>query len=485
MPAARESPRSESAHPPLYVDLEGALVKSNLLIECLLDSLRRPEFWWQLPSWLSRGYSYFKSQLARHATLDPALVPYNSELLAYLRSEHRRGRRVVLVSGLNRRLAEPIAAHLGCFDHVIAPDERRGMRSNAKVETITAHLAGKSFSYAGGHSSDLPIWRFAARGVIVNAPRLAAVVARTTPIEAILSERASTPWTLLKSLRPHQWVKNLLVFVPLIASGQFHDAGGWALSLLAFAAFCMTASAIYIINDLADLTADRQHPRKRTRPFASGDVSAGTGLILASALMLLGISSSVAAGALAFVLVYAFASLAYSMYLKKRPLVDVFGLSSLYIIRLLAGGEVSGHPVSHWLFGFAFFLFLSLALIKRVAELQESAVEAGKRVSRRGYYASDTLMLALMGVSSTFTSSLVLALYLQSAAQAVYASPTLLWPVVPLLLFWQCRLWLSTHRGYMLDDPIVYSAHDWVSWLVAAAVGVLIVLAHQSGLGFR
>jgi 4-hydroxybenzoate polyprenyltransferase len=451
-------------------------------MESFLASASRFDTWYRLPLWLLRGKAYLRGQLYEHASLDPALLPYNTRLLEYLAGERARGRRLVLVAEADRRLAEAVAAHLGCFETVIAPANGKPLRGAGKLEAINAYLGGAPFAYAGNQHRDLPVWRAAAGGVLVNAsPRLAAAAGRVTTVEATFEDREPRLAGLIKALRPHQWVKNLLVFVPLVASGELLDFRGWAAALLAFAAFCATASAIYIVNDLTDLAADRLHPRKRRRPFASGAASARVGLLLAAGLLAIGFALSNLAGALTLVLVYALTSIAYSFYLKQRPLIDVFCLSLLYIIRLATGGEVSGHRVSPWLLGFLFFMFLGLALMKRVAELSENE-PSGQRIARRGYWASDTLMLSLMGVSSAFTSCLVLALYLQSAAHDIYASPALLLPMVPLLLFWQCRLWLSTHRGYMLDDPIVYSVRDWVSWLVAGAIAILIVLAHQPGL---
>lgn len=476
-----EPTRIDSLQPPLYVDLDGCLLKTDLLIESFLVAARSFDTWYRLPSWLLRGKAHLKARLGERAELNPELLPYNMELVDYLKTERARGRRLVLATASNRRLAEAVAAHLGCFDAVIASDEENNLRGDHKLKAIKAHLTGNEFSYAGNDRTDLPIWRDAQRAIIVNAPRrVAAAARRTTDVELVIEDRAPLVRNLFKALRPHQWLKNLLVFVPLLASGAFTDITGWVSTVLAFAAFCATASGIYVLNDLTDLAADRQHPRKRKRPFASGAVPASIGLMMGIASLAIGLSLAAVAGAVGLVVVYALTSLGYSLYLKEQPLIDVFTLSFLYNIRMFVGGVVSDHHVSPWLLGFGFFLFLGLALIKRVAELQARAVGTAKQVPGRGYYPGDTSILGLMGVAATFTSSVVLAFYLQNdVAQTVYANPLLLWPIVPLLLFWQCRLWLSTQRGYMLDDPIVYSARDWVSWLVGAIMAMLVILAHQ------
>jgi 4-hydroxybenzoate polyprenyltransferase len=435
-----------------------------------------------------RGKAHLKAQLARRTKLDPSLLPYNATLVDYVRTERDRGRRVVLATAADRQLAEAVAAHLGCFDAVIASDEKSNLRGNRKLDAINAHEGGGAFAYAGNDRTDLAIWRAAQQAIIVNAPRrVAGRARRIADVELVIEDRAPLLKNLVKALRPHQWIKNLLVFIPLFAAGAFLDVNGWINALLGFAAFCATASGIYVLNDLIDLAADRQHPRKRNRPFASGAAPASTGLLLGLGMLVAGIALAAVTGigAVAMIATYAVISLSYSLYLKEQPLIDVFVLSLLYNMRLFVGGEVSHYRISLWLLGFAFFLFLGLALIKRVAELSASDLASSQQIPSRGYYPGDTSMLGLMGVAASFTSSIVLALYLQDrAAQAVYANPALLWPIVPLLLFWQCRLWLSTQRGYMLDDPIVYSARDWVSWLVVAVIAVLVLLAHQPRLIF-
>jgi len=283
---------------------------------------------------------------------------------------------------------------------------------------------------------------------------------------------------LIRALRPHQWVKNLLTVVPLISSGQLADATGWLRTLESFAAFSAIASAIYVVNDISDLAADRAHPRKRLRPFASGAVPIAYGVAMVPVLVAVAATLGWWSGAFAAVACYAIVAVMYTVHLKERPLVDVFVLATLYTIRLFGGGEASGHPVSLWLLGFSGFVFLSLALVKRVSELIRLAARQMTHAARRGYFVEDIVILEVMGCAATFASALVLSLYVQSdIASLTYARPTMLWGMVPLLLFWQCRIWLSTARGYMHDDPIVYAARDWVSWVVAVSLGVVVLLA--------
>jgi 4-hydroxybenzoate polyprenyltransferase len=282
---------------------------------------------------------------------------------------------------------------------------------------------------------------------------------------------------LIRALRPHQWVKNLLVFVPIVTARAVGDVHGWFEALLMFAAFSATASGIYLLNDLCDLAADRQHPKKCARPFASGALPLQIGLVAAPLLVIVGAGIAAAAGTLPVLVFYAAMSVAYSFYFKAQPLVDVFLLAGLYTVRVIGGGVATGYHVSLWLLAFSSFLFLGLALVKRVAELQELAKREERKVAGRGYRAGDAPILLAMGVGASFITSLVLTLYVQ--AELIPGGdrrPTLAWAIVPLMLFWQCRIWLATARGRMHHDPIVFAARDWVSWLVAgASFGVLLL----------
>ena len=298
-------------------------------------------------------------------------------------------------------------------------------------------------------------------------------------VEIELKDQPSLVHSVLHALRPHQWTKNLLVFVPMLAAHDLDNFATWLAACSIFVAFCATASGAYIFNDLTDLADDRRHPQKRLRPLASGALPAKTGIGLAGLLIVLGFAISATVGALPVIMTYAVVSVSYSLALKKFPLVDVFTLSALYTLRLLAGGLATGHPVSVWLLGFSGFLFLSLALLKRTREIMTATpAQNNDTASRRGYRASDLTILQMLGSASAFASSVVLALFVGStAASAQYQSPALLWPIVPLILFWLCRLWLLTVRGSTHDDPLIYVARDWVSWILAGAALTLYTAA--------
>ncbi len=439
------------AQRPLVVDLDGTLVRTDTALECLLALLKRPLLLWRALLALRHGKARLKQSLAEAARLDAAALPYNQDVVEYLREQQAAGRVLVLATGSDRSIAEAVAQHL---DLVAAPS-----------------------SYRGRGRADLAVWCEAETGICVNARRgVARAAAQATMVERSFASQTDRFVPLLQAIRPHQWSKNLLVFVPLVGARAIDDVAGWAEALVMFVAFCCAASSIYLINDVCDLSADRRHPRKSRRPLASGALPLHLGLAAAPLLLLAGLALGAAVGALPVLLLYAALSCVYSLWLKSLPLVDVFVLAGLYGIRLLAGGIATGYHVSLWLLAFSSFLFLGLAIVKRVAELMILPAGGQHQASGRGYRAEDLPILQLMGVASSFVASLVLALYVQNElALPGTRESTLSWAIVPLVLFWECRIWLAPAGGKMDDDPIVFAARDWVSWAVAAGcLGVLL-----------
>ncbi|WP_325680981.1 UbiA family prenyltransferase [Rhodopila sp.] len=470
----------DMASMPLCVDLDGTLIRTDLLLESFVAVMAaRPWLLLLVPLWLLRGKAFLKSRLADRFELHPALLPYDQRVLDYVAAQKAQGRTVALVTAANQRLARQVADHLGLFDIVMASDARHNLGGRNKAAALVERFG--AFEYIGNGRTDLAVWRNAARVTVANPSRgLRPGTLRRHLSRApdLLFPRPDRAWKgLAKALRPHQWSKNLLVFVPIITANQLGNLPAWGHAALAFASFCATASAIYIINDLTDLAADRAHPRKRRRPFASGAIPLSLPVLaLGPVLLILGLAGAAISGVALALGLYAAASLTYSLWLKKLPLVDVFTLAFLYVSRMIVGGLATGFVLSLWLLGFSAFLFLALAMVKRVAELQ--ATEAKGSVKRRGYHTQDAPMLTTMGVASSFAASVLLTLYVQSDEVAArYSAPYVLWLLVPLILFWQLRLWLSTSRGYMHDDPIVYSGRDWVSWLVSACAVVLMAVA--------
>jgi 4-hydroxybenzoate polyprenyltransferase len=468
---------------PLCVDMDGTLLRTDTLLEALVAILASSQVFTALPRLLVGSRAALKQRVGELHTLNPALLPYNQELLAYLRQQKAAGRTLVLATAADIGVAQAVANHVGLFDEVIASDGTRNLKGEAKAEALVERFGPGGFVYAGNDGADAAPWAAAAQIVIVDAPRNVAAQAREAcVVEAEFRTRPPLLRAGLRAMRPHQWAKNMLVLVPLATAHAYGDPSAWLAALCMLAAFCATASGIYLFNDLADLAADRRHPRKCRRPLASGDLPLAAGAALGLALIGAGLVLSSLIGALPIILVYAAASIAYSFSLKEFPLVDVFMLAGLYTIRVVGGGAATGHLVSIWLLAFSAFLFLGLALIKRTEEMMAVARTPGRTAGRRGYIPLDVPLLQSLGSASAFSSSIVLSMFVGSnAAAAVYGSPELLWAVVPLLLFWQCRMWLSTTRGYMHDDPIVYATKDWVSWLIGAAV-ILVLVAAKFGI---
>jgi 4-hydroxybenzoate polyprenyltransferase len=479
LPAVPVAIENVSAKPPLCVDLDGTLVRADTLLEqVLVLLLSAPWRVFKLLRWVFSGKAHFKSQVGCYAALDPSLLPYDERVLGFLRQEKNRGRMIVLVTAADRRIAEVIANHLGLFNRVLASDGFTNLKGSAKAEVLKSEF-GSNFTYMGNDYADLAVWAVADTAVVANAPRsLVERVRRINNVELVFPPASQQSSTLIKAVRPHQWSKNLLLFVPIITANAFFDTRAWLAAAIAFLAFCAMASSVYILNDLTDLAADRRHPRKRQRPLASGALSIPAALALVIAMVACSAALSWSSGLFPLILIYAGISLLYTLKFKELLLVDVFTLAFLYSIRLFGGGHVTGYTISLWLLGFSTFLFLALAVMKRVSELISAHASGRHRLARRAYRAEDLVFLQVMGIASSFSATVLLALYVQSSEVTIrYQQPAILWAFVPLALFWQCRLWLSTTRGSMHDDPIVYAAQDWVSWLISAAVALVIIIA--------
>lgn len=461
----------------LVVDLDGSLIRTDTTLECVLALLRRPFHLCRALLALRYGRARFKQELAIAARLDAARLPYNHELLSYLREQQALERPLVLATGADRRIADAVAQHLDLFDTVLASDGQSSLTGRTKLAAIREHLGSNPFTYIGNSAKDIAVWSESMSAVCVNSrPAVARAAARVTRVERSFAAPACLP-LLLRALRPHQWTKNLLVFVPIVTARAVGDMAAWADALVMFVAFCLAASGIYLLNDLCDIAADRLHPSKSRRPFASGILPLQVGILATPLLLFMAFAVGWTIHAFPVLLCYAALSIAYSLWLKAQPLIDVFLLAALYGLRLLAGGIVTGYEVSLWLLAFSSFLFLGLAMVKRVAELR--AIPPGQvgRAIGRGYRAEDLPIIQLMGVASSFVASLVLALYVQNELpSAIDRRPTLAWIIVPLVLFWECRIWLATARGEMNDDPVVFAARDWMSWGIALCCFSILLL---------
>jgi 4-hydroxybenzoate polyprenyltransferase len=485
-----------AALPVLCVDLDGTLVKSDTLHDSALALARhRPAALFKLPIWLLQGKAALKRQLAATIQLDVAHLPYNRDLLHYLEQQHTAGRSIYLATAADADTAHRVAAHLGLFAGVLASDGHLNLAGKNKLQAFRSEF-GDNFSYIGNALPDLSLLESCKEPMVANptpALRTALRKARVTPVRTF-DERVSPFKAWLKAIRLHQWAKNILIFLPLLL------AHAWAPGLvvgaaLAFLGFGLCASATYIVNDLLDLEADRQHPRKRRRPFASGDLSAISGVtvaiffLAASLVLALMIPRVVSALSPSFSLIqphrfllwlgtYLVTTLAYSLRLKRAVLVDVIVLSGLYTIRIIAGSAATGVAISTWLAGFSIFFFLSLAFVKRFAELENLRERGGVSAGGRGYHVADIEQLRSFGSASGYASVVVLTLYISNLdAAQLYRHTNRLWLLVPVLLLWISNLWLKASRGELDEDPVVYAITDRRSLLMGLLVVLIVFFA--------
>lgn len=472
---------SAPASRPLCVDLDGTLIHSDLLLESFMLLLKRnPLYLLLLPFWLLQGKAALKAEIARRVELDAAALPYNREFLLWLQAQHESGREVWLCTASNRRLAERVSAHLGMFAGVLASSDEYNLSGRNKAQALVEKFGAKNFDYCANHAVDLAIWRVSQGAVVVNGnDSLVQAAASVTRIEAVFPKRSGLLRPLLKALRLHQWAKNVLVFVPLFAAHRWGDTALLQDAVLAFFAFGLCASSVYLLNDMLDLEADRYHPRKRERPFASGDLSLIAGFVLVP-LLLLGtvwLASGLPQMFWLVLAAYYALTVAYSFGLKSLVLVDTITLAGLYTVRIIAGGVAVNVPLSFWLLLLAVFLFLSLALVKRYAELDAMQRQGKLKAAGRGYHVEDLPILHSLGTASGYLCVLVLALYINSPmVTSLYGNPHAIWFLCVLLLYWVSRVWLIAHRGQMHDDPVVFALRDRVSQVVAV-LAVLTVLA--------
>ena len=470
---------------PLVVDLDGTLVKTNMLFESANNIVvRHPlRFIYSLFG-IRKGISYFKSQLADTCHIAVTKIPYNDNVLIFLDQQKALGREIILATASHLSLAEAVAKHLGLFNGIMATEGEVNLKSDAKRDLLVERFGEKGFDYIGNSYADLPVWKSAHSSYVVSSSQ--ALIDRVRSIgnlAAVFScERAPFVHELLKAIRPHQWVKNILIFIPLLAAHYFGNLNSIIQSFIAFIVFCLAASSVYLLNDLIDVAEDRYHYRKRYRPFASGNLSLLLGWVLWPIFFILSCTIAIftLSGFFCVVLAaYFVLTMAYSLWFKQIAIMDVVILAGLYTLRILAGAAAIGAPISFWLLAFSTFNFLSLAFIKRFCELK-SARQSGvdEPLRGRGYVHHDLEIVASMGVGAGYLAVLVLALYIQDAHTIkLYHSPQFIWVACPLLLYWFSRAWLIADRGQMQDDPIVFAIKDRVSWLVGACFIVIFGLA--------
>lgn len=498
-PAEREEPasRPSSSEPadeersrarPLYVDLDGTLVATDLLWEALRTLVREhPITIFRAPFWLAAGRARLKREWAERVSIPVADLPYRPEVVAYVEAARDAGRLVVLASASPEPWVRAVADHMALFDDVLATAGDVNLKATVKRDAIAGHLGrigrGSDFEYVGDAQADFEIWRAAGAATLAGGGDRIEARLRDAGLPV---QRLGPPTTaaarmraFVRALRPHQWVKNALLLLPLLLAHRIADIDRLAAVAIAIATFCGVASGTYLLNDVMDVAADRRHASKRRRPFASGSLPLALGFALGPVLIVaaLGVSWAVLPGACTAMLAgYAALTLAYTFVFKEKLLLDVMILAGLYTHRILAGGVVADVAVSPWLLAFSSFFFLSLALAKRYVELAAAAGLDQALSNRRAYRVDDLPLVGAMGVSSAFISVLVLCLFVSASnTSALYTRPAVLWALCPVTFYWIARVWMLARRGELHEDPVVFAITDPVSWLIAACMAATIV----------
>jgi 4-hydroxybenzoate polyprenyltransferase len=467
---------------PICVDLDGTLLRTDSLYELLFAFVRSAP--WRLPllfAWLFRGRAYLKRRLSEERSLTVGTLPYREDLVNFLSAESERGRQIVLVTGADETLARRVAAHLTIFSGVIGTNGNVNLTGAAKLAAIRRYLNNRPFVYAGDSHVDFHVWKGSEAAIVVNrsSSYLRALRRQGIPIERIFADSRPILRTVLSALRVHQWSKNTLILLPIGLAHRAIEAGVWFHGAVAFLSFSLAASALYVFNDLLDLEADRAHPRKRNRPFASGTLSIRFGIAL-----LVGLLTGAAALSLwlprparLLLAAYCLSSAVYSTSLKRQVGLDVVLLALFYTVRILIGGSATGIQISVWTLAFSIFLFVSLALLKRITELRVVLAQNASAIANRGYVVQDASQISAFGAASSYLAVLVFALYINSPeVRELYKSPAFLWLICPLLIYWLSRVWILANRGQVHDDPIVFAFSDTAS-LITGAVALLLVFA--------
>ncbi|MEM7747063.1 MAG: UbiA family prenyltransferase [Pseudomonadota bacterium] len=471
---------------PIFVDLDGTLARTDVAQELFIRYFKQPTRPFEFLTALLSGPSHIKRILAETQDFSAETLPYNETILNYLRTEKRKGRRVYLASATDKLIAEKIADHLQLFDGVIASSPGENLKGSAKLDRIREQAAGEAFEYIGDSDADIPIWDSATQCGFVNTKGKAASFAtKVRNVSVSVADLPSRPRAVFKAIRPHQWAKNFLIFAPLLFSHSYTDPSQVMATVLAFLAFSACASAIYIVNDLFDVEADRVHHKKKFRPFAAGTLQPIDGALVAGVLITGALIASASLLPFSFLLVllaYIATTTLYSTVLKHYSTIDVITLTCLYTVRLIAGAAAISVELSPWLLNFSLFFFLSLAYMKRYIELK--AVEPGQKLNGRNYSSDEVDIIAASGLVCGGLSILTLSLYLNSEyVKSTYSSPTLLWLICPLLLFWVFRCWLWARRGKIDDDPVVFALRDRISLTTAVITGSLIIASKYVHLG--
>lgn len=474
----------QAADIPLVIDLDSSLLRIDLLHEQALAFVKEnPLRIFMIVLWLLQGRAYLKRQLAKAVEMDVSCLPVNQDLADYAQAEHGKGRMVVLATAADFLIASKVARRFGFIDHVIASDGSTNLKGAFKARAL-AEAFPQGFAYAGDSWTDLPVWEAASRAVLVETSKSVTRRAeQVAEIEAVFLPKGQLR-AILKAARLHQWVKNALVFVPLVLGGKMLEAEAWFSAGLAFLALGILASTTYLVNDLWDIEDDRRHWSKRNRPLASGAMSIKAAVIAVPAGLALSFLIGAFAGlpVAAMLFAYLVLTLGYSFAFKRKPVLDAFVLAVLFTLRLVVGIVAVDVVASPWLLVFSMFLFASLSFAKRQTEVQrmmEKGKDIGQKIAGRGYFAADLPFILGMGIASGMASVFIMVLYLTNDALFAdfYGNSVWLWAIPPALFLWLSRIWMICQRGQLNDDPVAFALRDPKSLVICGFVGMAFVMA--------
>lgn len=463
---------------PLCVDLDGTLVRSDMLIESALMLLKQqPHSVFAFPLWLLKGKATLKHEIAQRVDLSVANILYNQEIVEYVRHE-RQQRETVLVTGSNQKIANLIAKDTALFDHVHGSSEETNLTQLNKRDFLVQEFGENGFDYIGNDKDDYSVWPSARHALAVSTAD-GVISNKEIAFKQVFDIPTPTLGDYFNLLRVHQWLKNGLVLVPFALDHSIDFFSSAVTITLAFFAMSLLASMTYIFNDMLDLQADRQNSTKRHRAIASGRVSlvAATQTMLLLALATLALTFFLPVQFNLILLAYLLSTLWYTIYLKQVAILDVCMIAALHTLRIIGGTVAISAAWSFWLLAFSMFIFFSLAVAKRVAELTSLKAAGITRTLGRDYQVDDIPVLTSSGVATGFISVLVVALYINTEkVSLMYSTPQFLWLLCPVFMYWIGRIWLKTGRGEMHEDPIIFALRDRVS-LIAATLVVLSVFA--------
>lgn len=465
----------------LCVDLDGTLIATDSIVETIILAIKKkPIILLLLPFWLLNGKTYFKNKISAYALPDVEFLPYNEEVIELIKYEKAKGRKIALVSASVQKIANAVANHLQLFDEVYGSSLDDNLKGEKKRDYLVAKYGEYRYDYIADSVSDIPVWLSANQAYIINPKYyIEKKLKKKINYIPISTSRKNRLSNIFKEIRVYQWLKNLLLFIPLLLAHKIDEPEKWLSLIIAFFSFCFTASFVYLLNDLLDLESDRHHPRKCKRPIASGNLSIGFAILSSPLFLCASFLLSLLFLPFYFTLVlfiYLVLTSLYSLVLKRIYLIDIILLSSLYTIRLIAGAYAVDVPISYWLLAFSMFIFYSIAIVKRYTELIVMLEENKTYIKGRGYSIADMSLLRNIGTTSGFVSVLVFILYVNSEEiRVLYKNPEFLWPVAICILIWISRIWFIAHRGLMHDDPVVFMSKDKISYFIALIILLLII----------